>query len=314
MIGSSGRLPSRGRSEHDSSGTDRAPDARPGRPTGLTRLGEHGTGRDLKTARAVLQVLRLLESRGQVDTAEVAQALGKSHATATYLLNSLVAEGFAERELGGALRRYRLVDRAPPGSEVGPPFVGIPSPAVQRALEGALAELYARTGERSYLAFFDQDRLVVADSIGRQGLPRIPGLGPTVRAEAHCLAVGKVVLAELGLSEWTRRVGLDTLPRFTPASIVDPDALEEELQTARSSSFALDAEEFAPAICCVAAPVRDDEGILVGVLGVSVPASRFRATQDRLVESVRDICSRAGTGPARNTPERHQEPNNCRGG
>ena len=51
-------------------------------------------GRTLKTARTVLQVLRLLEAapRGLTSN-EVADELGRSRSTAVNLLNTLVAEG-----------------------------------------------------------------------------------------------------------------------------------------------------------------------------------------------------------------------------
>ncbi len=305
MVGPSSGSPTQRRSGGTGPGTgrlmalgaaERAPQHAGGLGTG------HAGGRDLKTARAVLRVLRLLEQRDEVDAVEVAAALGKSTATATYLLNSLVAEGFAERDPAGAPGRFRS-SRLVPGTT---PVAGMPSPALLAELEGAVRELYGRTGERSYLAFFDQDLIVVADSVGRQGLARIPGLDPVIRREAHCLAIGKVVLAELGLGEWARRSGLDTLPRFTASSITDPERLEGELDMVRRSGYAVDRGEFSEAICCVAAPVRDGQGMLVGTLGVSVPASRFPAVQERLVRSVCSVSAQVGTGRAVEAAARHE--------
>ena len=61
--------------------------------------------RGLSTARAVLQVLSLLEQHPDgVRADEVAQVVGKSVSTAYYLLASLVEEGFAVHE-GGVYRR-----------------------------------------------------------------------------------------------------------------------------------------------------------------------------------------------------------------
>lgn len=266
------------------------PIASVGRETAGSR---RGGGRDLKTARAVLRVLRLLEARGEVDATEVATELEKSHATATYLLNSLVAEGFAERDPAGARGRVRAVRPAC----ATPTRARLPSPGIQAELESGLRELYRRSGARSYLGLFDRDLIVVADSVGRQGLARIPGLGPVIQREAHCLAIGKVVLAEIGLTEWRRRTGTRSLAQFTAASITDPGLLEGELAVVRRSGVALDCEEFSDGVCCIAAPVRDGEDVLIGTLAISVPTTRFREDHDRLVSLVREITTRLSTSP-----------------
>lgn len=70
-------------------------------------MAARGAGRSLRTARAVLRVVRLLAERPEgVRVEEVAGFLGKSPWTARYLLNSLCQEGFAERDPASA--RYRL--------------------------------------------------------------------------------------------------------------------------------------------------------------------------------------------------------------
>lgn len=245
-------------------------------------------GRDLKTAREVLKVLRLLEEHGVVDASEVSRRVGKSTATATYLLNSLVAEGFAVRDPSGIPGRYCLVAKSADGNRV-----AVPDPGVHRLLADALQELYRRTGERSYLALLDSDLIVVVDAVGRQGLARIPGLGPLIRREAHCLAIGKVILAELGFEEWRARTGQADLTSFTPRSITDPVNLCVELETVRQQGFALDRQEFAEATCCVAAPIRDHQGRLVASLGISAPARRFNAAQETLIASVTRVCEEA---------------------
>lgn len=66
-------------------------------------------GRSLLTARAVLDLMHLMAHRPYGVTPEgAAQYLGKSRSTATYLLNTLTCEGFAERS--GATSAYVLTD------------------------------------------------------------------------------------------------------------------------------------------------------------------------------------------------------------
>jgi DNA-binding IclR family transcriptional regulator len=145
----------------------------------------------------------------------------------------------------------------------------------------------------------------VTDSIGRQGLPRIPGLGSRITTEAHCLAIGKVFLADIGVEGWLGRTGQRTLRRFTAASITDPERLDCELDAVRRCAVALDRSEFTEVSCCVAAPVRDAGGRLVAALGVSVPARRFPFVHQRLVSAVHEISERVSAcqGPVSRGPE-----------
>lgn len=68
--------------------------------------------RTLTTARAVLRVLtHLARAPDGLSTEQVAEVVGTSRATATYLLTSLCFEGFATRD--AAEGRYRLIDAQP---------------------------------------------------------------------------------------------------------------------------------------------------------------------------------------------------------
>lgn len=64
--------------------------------SGVCTMTDDGSGRTLKTARAVLQVLKMM-ARAAPDGLrpdQVAEMLNKSTAAGTYLLNSLCREGF----------------------------------------------------------------------------------------------------------------------------------------------------------------------------------------------------------------------------
>lgn len=239
-------------------------------------MGRTGDGRTLKTARAVLRVLRHMAQHPEgLTTGDVAALLGKSQATAGYLLNSLCAERFAWHDSAAA--RYRLLSPAS--------HVAVPTGAddVTSLLPGAAEELYRRTGERSYLARRDGERLVVTDSYGRQGLPKVPGLPETLCAERHAVAIGKVLLA---FQPPEASAPVERLRGYTRATITRPAALTRELDRVRAAGYALDREEFAAGFCCLAAPVLDESGRAVAALGVSVPAARFSLTGAALVRQV----------------------------
>jgi DNA-binding IclR family transcriptional regulator len=238
------------------------------------------TGRGLSTARAVLKVLAFLGEHPEgVRAGDVAAVVGKSTSTAYYLLTSLCEEGFATRDASGG--RYRL---RPSGAPAAPPAEG---------LEQAVEELFLRTHKRSYLGRIQRGGLEIVAVRGRQGMPRMPGLGSRVDDGAHALAMGKIVLSLLPEdARW--RYARRGLRAFTPATIVDPDALMTELDEARRRGVAVEREEFDADFCCVAAPVRDARGRFVATIGLSATTHAFDAERDQLAAVVRDVAGAAG--------------------
>ena len=88
---------------------------------------------------------------------------------------------------------------------------------------------------------------------GLQGMPKLPGMSPEIRDNAHALALGKVVLARAP-AEAVERYLTAGLKRFTPDTITDPDALRAELRRVRRTGVAADREEIDRDFCCLAAP------------------------------------------------------------
>jgi DNA-binding IclR family transcriptional regulator len=252
---------------------------------GLTaRTGKRG----LSTARAALQVAWLLAGRPDgVRADEVAATLGKSVSTAYNLLASLCEEGVAEHHPGGV---YRLT----------PAFRDIVATGTARApelhdLAGVVDDLLARTHKRSYLGVMRSGHLQVVIERGVQGMPKLPGLHAQIGAEAHALAMGKIVLA-LSRPEALERYLATGLRRFAPGTITDPDVLREQLRAIRRNGFAFDCEEFDADFCCIAAPVFDARGRFLAAIGISMTRRAFDEERDSLARTVVELARVAGGG------------------
>jgi acetyl-CoA synthetase len=157
-------------------------------------------------------------------------------------------------------------------------------------LEPLLDELFARTRKRCYLGVVERGGIEIVGLRGRQGLPRMPGLGTRIDAGMHALAMGKVVLSLLPV-EARRRYAGRGLPAFTAATIVSPDALLAELDAVRRDGAAVEREEFREDFCCVAAPLHDARGRFLATIGLSAGTRAFDAERDHLVRSVRDVAA-----------------------
>jgi DNA-binding IclR family transcriptional regulator len=239
-----------------------------------------GGQRGLSAARSALRVLALLVDRPEgLRATEVAEAVGKSVSTAYYLLDSLSEEGFAVRD--PATGTFRLA-RYPYGHyESEDQSVG-----VARGLD----ELHLRTHKRSYLAVVRHGAIEIAGVRGRQGMPKVEGLGTRITDAAHALALGKVVLALLP-EPARRRYAARGLKAFTHATVTSPDELMAELREVRHNGYAVDREEFAIDFCSVAAPMLAPNGRFVAALGVSARTKAFDEERSRLISVVRGVAS-----------------------
>jgi DNA-binding IclR family transcriptional regulator len=276
----------------------------------LTDAPVAASSRSLSTARSVLRVFALLlEHPEGVRADEVARELGKSVSTAYYLLTSLCEEGFAVHESKGVYRRAR-------GLEELTGAVGEnahPSHPLHEGLAGAVDELFLHTRKRSYLGVVKAGRIEIVAFAGRQGVPRMPGLGSEIRDSAHALAMGKVVLSLLSPNALSRYVARG-LTAFTPQTIISPTDLAADLQQVRRDGYAVDREEFDENFCCIAAPIFDARGRFLAALGMSMSANVFDAERAELAPIVVEVAVRAAgratddAAPARDRAPRRLAP------
>ena len=80
------------------------------------------------------------------------------------------------------------------------------------------------------------------------------------RVPVHCSASGKIFLANMTPAQRQRLLAHTPLEAFTPKTLTDLDALEEEIKQVKRQGFALDNEEFLPGLLCVAVLVPSASG------------------------------------------------------
>lgn len=144
-----------------------------------------------------------------------------------------------------------------------------------------MEDLCVRFNETVHLAVLDEDEVVYIEKIeGKQAVNIYSRIGR--RSPLHCLGVGKAILASLPPEQAEKIIARKGLKRYTDNTITDPDKLQEELKQIRRNKYAVDNEEYEEGIRCVAVPVRNIDGKLIGGISVTGPATRM--TDDRLQE------------------------------
>jgi DNA-binding IclR family transcriptional regulator len=181
----------------------------------------------------------------------------------------------------GILRRERMVDRTGNAYYLGGRMFelagsGLPGrPALdRRQFLPDLLELYERTRRTVSLGVLDGAEVAYIERLyGRDRVSSPSDLAD--RAPPHCTAIGKVLLA------YRCDMVPGELPRLTPRTITTPGRLEAELVLAREHGIARSRGEFAPHICCLAAPVIGRGGRVVAAVGITAPPDEI---EDNLVE------------------------------
>jgi IclR family KDG regulon transcriptional repressor len=216
-----------------------------------------------------LKILELLAvTENGVGVTELADELGVDKSSASRLMQTLANYGFAEQDAD--TRRYHL----------GPQIVRLSRSVLTRMplrdqAKPFLRQLVERTGECSHLAILAQGQALYIDQVESPSSLRVT-TGVGTLAPLHCTALGKVMLA------FSHEPLPEEMPVFTPRTISDRETLRAHLDQTRRQGYAIDDEEYEYGVRCVAAPVFDFRGKVVGAIGISGPAGRIGL--DRLAQ------------------------------
>jgi DNA-binding IclR family transcriptional regulator len=107
----------------------------------------------------------------------------------------------------------------------------------------------------------------------------------------YCTAHGKALLADYDAVGLSATLGPDPFRAFHSATIVSIENLARAYAEIRARGFIIDYAEYHDEVRCLAAPVRDKEGVIVASIGISAPVSRL--SQEELACAARQISESA---------------------
>ena len=225
--------------------------------------------------------------REGINLADLSKRVGLHNSTTFHLVRTMVSLGYIRQEKD---KRYR----------VGRPLFALAASSLDEIEMVNLAtpileELSRETGESGHFAVRMGDSVVVVARTSGPGAFQLTDRVGVVRP-AHCTALGKVILAALRPDQLQRFVERVELTPSTEKSITEVALLLREIEEVRRSGIAFDDGEFNPEVRCVAVPVLDFTGNVVGALGISGPVWRLtiQALQSRskIVQAAADRLSR----------------------
>jgi DNA-binding IclR family transcriptional regulator len=234
---------------------------------------QRGGIQSLGRAFAILE--EVARHREGIGLADLSKRVGLHNSTAFHLVKTMVSLGYVRQEKD--TKRYR----------VGRPLFALAASSLDEiemvnVARPVLEDLARDTGESSHFAVRMGDAVTVIARTSGPGAFQLTDRVGVVRP-AHCTALGKIILAALRPDQLQRFLARVELTPSTEKSITDVTVLRREIEEIRRSGIAFDDGEFNLEVRCVAVPVRDFTGQIIGALGISGPVWRLsiQALQSR---------------------------------
>ncbi len=254
------------------------------------------------SVQSVDRVLTILEavakSAEPVPLGQLTDLLGINQSSVFRLANTLKRRGFLANP--GGRKSYVLgpsIWRMSRNYEWGGMLINICHEHVKA--------LSNKTGETSHLAVREGRQALFVDH--HASTKQIVVSGQTGEfMPLYCTAHGKALLADYGLAELKALFGSTPLKSYTARTIVTLPQLEKACARIRAEGYAADDLEYLEEVRCLAAPIRDQDGVTIASIGISAPASRFPKTRvptfARLVRQIADQINAALRSGSDGTP------------
>ncbi|WP_454805937.1 IclR family transcriptional regulator domain-containing protein [Paraburkholderia fungorum] len=246
---------------------------------------------------ALSKALTVLEMVGAtphgLTNAELLEHAGLPKTTLYRILATLIEHGLLRRD--ATHRVYRLGFRyleLVRNSYLMPDLVAAAAPELR-----TLRDL---TGETTYLAALDGSDVISLERCdGAHSQRSSATLGRS--KPVYCTGQGKAILSRMPRDERDALLRGITLTALTPRTITDRRRLQVELRITAARGYAIDDEEIALGVRCVAAPIVDNDGCVRGALSVAGPAwrmslARLELLGPELVEAARRVGAQLQTG------------------
>ncbi len=214
-----------------------------------------------------IDVLAVVAAHDGVTLSQIASELGQSVATMHRVINSL--EQRAMIELSRDSQEWHI---GPEAFRLGSAFLRR-SNVIERS-RPVMRQLTAEMGETSNLGIEWEGNVLFVSQIETHQFIRA-FFRPGTVSPFHASGIGKALLSMYDLPRTRAVLQQSGFEAFTANTILTADALLVELDIIRRKGFAVDNEERAKGMRCIAAPILNGFGEPVAGLSISGPTERL---------------------------------------
>ena len=216
----------------------------------------------------------------------LAAETGLHSSTAFRILDSMLSNGFIERDAAGKYQLGRKLLSL--GSRV-----RAQSDVSQIALP-VMAHLRDELGESVNLTIREGDEVVYIEKATPNRMMHVQQLVGS-RAPLHVTAVGKLMLAMAGDEECRGYARRTNLPAYTRNTINDLPRLLQEAERLRTQGYAFDDEEAEIGVGCIGTLIYDAGANIIAGLSISAPIERRQSEWvNNLMQAARQISEELG--------------------
>ena len=242
-------------------------------------MSEEAKGQTLQGVETAFKIVRHLRETGPTTVTELASSLDLPKSTAHIHLKTMYEVGYLYKENGKYKLSLQFLDH---GAAVRYDF------DIYHVAESEIDGLAEETGEVANLGVEESGQRVLL-YIAEGGNAIYDNAQTGEFTNMHWTSLGKMLLAHQPEERIHEIIDTHGLPKSTPHTLTDSEALFNELAEIRDQGYALEDEEHWRSIRAVAVPILFENDI-VGAISVSGPKTRFSddRIQDELLNALRN--------------------------
>ncbi|MCU4743031.1 IclR family transcriptional regulator [Halobacteria archaeon AArc-m2/3/4] len=236
----------------------------------------------IQAVQTTLDIIDTLRERGIAGVTEIATEIGVSKGTVYNHLVTLEENDYVVKDEDD---RYHLGLR----------FIDVSHQATSRVpiLELAKTEVDKLAEKSDEMALFTVEEhgmgVCLYVAYGDQAVQTPLYVGH--RSELHHTAVGKAILAHLPRERVEAIIDQRGLTKQTEHTITDRETLFEQLEEVRKRGLAFNEQETIHGLVGVGAPIKDQDGSVLGALSIIGPSSRL--DEERFQRELPDMIMRS---------------------
>ncbi|EKN66396.1 IclR family transcriptional regulator [Neobacillus bataviensis LMG 21833] len=224
--------------------------------------------RFIQSIERAADVLELfLTANQELSVKEISEKVGLSKSTVHGIIKTLEFRGYLKQnpddlkyKLG--MKLFELGNRVSSQFDLGE----MTRPIIRKLVD--------ELKETVHLVVFERDEVIYVEKMdGPRALRIYSQIGK--RAPIHCTGVGKSILAFQEEKEIERLLSNADIKQFTNYTMTDKELIKKHLQTIRERGYAIDDEEIELGLKCVAAPIFNHHGKVIGSISCASPKMRL---------------------------------------
>jgi IclR family KDG regulon transcriptional repressor len=233
-----------------------------------------------------LEILEVINRNGEMGISEVSEALKMDRSTVYRLISTLKAREYLKQNNANS-RYYCSLKMFEMGCRV------VTKLGMGRQVRYIMEELAVSVGESVNLGVLDGSDIVHIEKIESHETIKVD-VGVGERMPSYSTSLGKAILAFLPQDQVSALLEKMIFEKITPNTVTDPKLLLEKLGEVRRCGFAIDDEEFALGLKCLAAPVKDWSGSVVAAVSVAYPKYRYQVDAEWEQKLINEVLATAG--------------------